>query len=300
MKRLVAAALLALVPATTHATVLTFDDLQPLPIILDPLPPICVTVCTGSSGCREVCIYPPSTIDTVPIPNGYGGLTWANFNYRNGLAGVPSGFTFGIVSGDQVAYNLDGGPAALWGSVMDVQSGFFTAAWRNDLVLDVYGFRSGAPLYGSEFLLNTTTPTFAALNFLGVDAIVFQTSGGTDAGFGTDGTQFVLDNFTFAAVQPVAEPASVSFLFVGLLTLTLARRFRRGHLEDTCRDHTSTSGAGRRSQYRVSMQGLAVRSQRILAAGNRTRLPTTRQCSGARGATAHRPRSSELGRSCKG
>ena len=71
------------VPLVSHAaaaaTRVTFDDLSPGP--------------AGSY---------------IAIPNGYGGLQWSGFGVLNGtLTSPPSGYQYGIVSPDNVAFNYD-------------------------------------------------------------------------------------------------------------------------------------------------------------------------------------------------
>src|SRR5271156_3764739 len=63
-------------------------------------------------------------LDVTPpvVPNGYGGLNWNNFAVANGLQfGTTYGYNTGVVSPDNVAFNLFGDPASITasGSVFD-------------------------------------------------------------------------------------------------------------------------------------------------------------------------------------
>lgn len=80
-----------------QATVLTFDDLAPVPDLAD-------------------------------IPDGYKDFNWSNFGYRNGsdFAISGTGYDNGRVSGDYVSFNNNGGPAVVSDSVFDFNSAYLT------------------------------------------------------------------------------------------------------------------------------------------------------------------------------
>src|SRR5689334_20725074 len=48
-----------------------------------------------------------------PVPNGYGGLQWDQFNWCDYTTSGSSGFSVGVVSLRKVAFNAYGNPAQL-------------------------------------------------------------------------------------------------------------------------------------------------------------------------------------------
>jgi len=153
-----------------------------------------------------------------PIANGYGGLNWSNFYALAPDLTNNNGYVNGIVSGDQVAFNYYGNPAAVSSSQFDFNGVYLTAAWRNGLNITVSGSLNGTLLYSRTITVNTSSPTWFAFNFNGIDSLSFSSYGGTNAGllgdngFGGktigDGTQFAMDNFTFIQAAPVPVPAA--------------------------------------------------------------------------------------------
>lgn len=185
------------------ATVLTFDD-----------------IAINKSG------FPPYE---TPIMNGYGGLNWSNFYALAPDLSNNNGYVNGIVSGDQVAFNYYGNPAAVSSSPFDFNGVYLTAAWRNGLNVTVTGSLSGTLLYSRTITVNTSGPTWIAFNFNGIDSLSFDSYGGTNAGLlgdnGSggkvigDGTQFAMDNFTFSQAAPVPIPAAFWLFGPGMAAL---------------------------------------------------------------------------------
>jgi hypothetical protein len=165
----------------------------------------------------------------VEVPDGYGGLDWSNFfalnatNYNE----QDSGYVRGMRSPDYVATNGGGLDAEITGSVLfDVLSFDLTAAWLDDLTVRVTTY-TGELLRG-DISLNVSQDfrTTFVLNddFLGIDRIVFEASGGTDAGLNGGGQNFVLDALE---VNVVPIPASLWLFGSGLGLLAWVRR-RKG------------------------------------------------------------------------
>ncbi|MEH1858950.1 MAG: PEP-CTERM sorting domain-containing protein [Nostoc sp.] len=156
-----------------------------------------------------------------PIPNGYGGLNWDNFNYLTtpNYSINPSGYIYGTVSSPNVAYNSFGNPAtvstvSLGSGQFDFNSAYLTTAWNNGLDILVEGFSGGITKYATTVTVDTTSPRLFNFDFLGIDSLKFTSSGGVDVGYGGFGTEIVLDNFTYNS-ETVPEPTTL----LGLLTV---------------------------------------------------------------------------------
>jgi hypothetical protein len=150
---------------------------------------------------------PPVTFDDLyetngsssQIPPGYGGLNWSNFNFFNALTALnPSGYKAGMVSPPNVAYNGGGNPASIIGPVpFDLLSAALTAAWNNNLNVDVKGYVGTNMTYERNVILSATAPTTVQFNYYGVNSVSFASSGGTQySGYTGTGKLFVMDNVT--------------------------------------------------------------------------------------------------------
>jgi len=165
----------------------------------------------------------------LPIPNGYNNLGWNNFYYLDGVNyyGNPSGYQNGVVSPNNVAFNAFGDPASIYSAHVDpfyVLDGYITAAWRDNLEINITGYYGGNPVISGDFFINTNAPTyFYATAPVWIDDLVFTSSGGVQhIGYTGDGTHFALDNLT---VHTTPEPGTL--LLVGTGILGLVRKFRK-------------------------------------------------------------------------
>lgn len=186
MKQILLASLLFLGSASVFAETITFDDLP------------------GN--------------DTV-IANGYGGLNWDNFASLDPttLSNPSSGYTNGIVSAPNVAFNLYGNPASISSSTPFLfNSGYFTAAWNDGLAILVNGYLNGTLVDSKSFVVNTDSPTLEVFNWANIDSLTFISSGGTNVGYGGSGTHFALDNLTVNAPSPVPLPGTLVLMGGGL------------------------------------------------------------------------------------
>jgi hypothetical protein len=185
----------AATPANADMTVLTFDD-----------------------------IYTYAT-DFKPVPNGYGGFNWSNFNVACGAFSPSIGtpYDWGRVSGNYTAANPSGAPAGMspvsW-PTFDFEGVYLTPGWYiRDL--QVVGYLAGAIKYDTTVSFTSyvtppppsppTTPQWFDFNYMGIDQLAFIPSGGWVLG-----GWFVMDNFTYSVPAAVPLPGAVLLGILGL------------------------------------------------------------------------------------
>lgn len=176
------------------------------------------------------------TFDDLPartagaIPSGYGGLNWSGgftfFDPVNYLGSVPSGYSAGIVSGPNIAYNSStGAPGGVYGPVsfssnspFVLNSLYLTAAFNDNLQVVITGLVGsvGTPGYRETVILSATSPTQFTLNWSGLTVVTLTPSGGTQhPGYpGGPAPILVLDN-----LDVVTSPEPSGELLIGLLVL---------------------------------------------------------------------------------
>jgi hypothetical protein len=174
-------------------------------------------------------------LPTPPSPNyaiiqtPYCGLQWSNFFYMDSVAELnaygPTGYSYGMVSSNNIAFNSAGAPSSLSSAgVFNLNSAYLTAAWNDGLNVEVRGFVGNTLAYDNTYIVNSTAPTLINFNYLGVSSVVFTSSGGTLHAFpnGGHGTQFAMDDLTLTFVP---EPSA--FVLTGLsagILIILRRR----------------------------------------------------------------------------
>ena len=177
-----------------------------------------------------------------PLPESYGGLTWETMwaiNPGGGDLELPaeSGYFNGIVSGDSVAFNADGAPATILGATpFTFNSAYFTAAWHTGLNLSIIAYSGNTAAFSATLTLNPSAPSLFAPNWSGIDRLSFVSSGGQSGVPGWGGTQFALDNFTFAST-PVPEPSTLVLLGTSLLAALALRGRRRDKVRGELDEH---------------------------------------------------------------
>lgn len=162
------------------------------------------------------------TCNFCPVPNGYGGVNWDNFNVLQSSTYYinPSGYQAGTTSGTWVAYNFFGDPASVLqaSTPFTLNSGQFTAAWSDALELDIAGFSGAIQTYFASYTLSATAPTLLTFNWSNLTSVTFTSSGGTDHGYGGSGENFALDDLVINSTA-VPEPASMALLATGLVSM---------------------------------------------------------------------------------
>jgi len=156
-----------------------------------------------------------------PVTNGYQGLCWNNF----GVVNVPlqtslyatNGYTYGMVSPPNVAFNSGGTPAEidLPGGSFNFLSVYLTGAWNSNLNIEVQGFNGANLLYDETVVASATNSTLFVFNYLDIDCLTFNSSVGQNAGFlSGPGEQFAMDNMSF---EFVPEPSTVLLTAFGVV-----------------------------------------------------------------------------------
>jgi hypothetical protein len=163
-----------------------------------------------------------TTSPEAPIPNGYAGFTWNNLNALNTQTDanvLPSGYARADVDSQSpnVAFNVFGQPASMTSSTpFSFYGAFFTAAWRDNLKVDVSGYRDGVLLYDKKFRIDSTGYSFESFDFEGIDTLDFSSSGGKVHGYVPGKplshpplTQFAMDDLVFVpgGVGPDSGPS---------------------------------------------------------------------------------------------
>jgi len=172
--------------------------------------------------------------DEAVIPNEYGGFDWSNFLVIDGEDEYPeypgNGYVNGTVSGDFVAFNRRSQPIAsiTRDSTFNFIGAAFTAAWNEDLLVDVKGYLDGALLYSTTLTLSTQLYADLLFNWSGIDELTFFSYGGFDQlGYG-GGRQFVIDDLQYTNVVATPIPAALPLFATAMLGLgVMARRRSR-------------------------------------------------------------------------
>jgi hypothetical protein len=165
----------------------------------------------------------------VPVPGGYGGLQWNNFEVLNTVQELndygPNGEVNGMVSPNNVIFNDFGNPSSLSdGSAFDLNSAYLAGVWNDGMQLEVQGFVGTTLAYDNTYTLSTQGPTLIDFNYDDVDEVNFIASGGTPHGYPFGhGTQFSIDNMnvTLNPVVPVPEPPVEALVWSAAVLLGL-------------------------------------------------------------------------------
>jgi hypothetical protein len=164
-----------------------------------------------------------------PIPDGYEGLDWTNFDVLNTpdytVNFGPNGYANGTVSNPNIAYNNFGNPASFGNSSTSFNFGSadFTAAWRDGLTINAKGLNQGVVIDNTTFTVDTSEPTLEVFDWTGVDTVEITSSGGTPHGYVGNTEQVAIDNISLV----VPEPGTWAILAMGCALLFAFRRWAR-------------------------------------------------------------------------
>ncbi len=113
-----------------------------------------------------------------------------------------------MVSPSNIAYNGYGTPAAISAAVpFDLLSAYLTAAWNDNLRVELKGYNGATLSYDNTYTLSATAPTLFTFDCLGVTSVQFISSGGTvHPGYNGSGEHFVMDNVS--VLFPPVPPSS--------------------------------------------------------------------------------------------
>lgn len=140
--------------------------------------------------------------DFSSVPSGYGSLEWDNFTALNtSTYYIPeSGYVNGMVSPNNVLFNGYGLMASISNTTpFSLVGMYLTAAWNNNLNVDITGYNGEDQIYTYSLILNTDGPTLVTLNWTDLTRVTFNSYGGVDAGLGGGGVQFALDDLILNA-----------------------------------------------------------------------------------------------------
>jgi len=109
------------------------------------------------------------------IDRVYFGLRWENFGVLDGTAQTPDeGYYTGVVSSNNVAFNLSGNPAAITcGTLFDLHSAYLTEQVSNSMQLQVLGWTGSRLAYNRTYSLTPIGPSLLELEYRGVDRVEF-------------------------------------------------------------------------------------------------------------------------------
>lgn len=178
-----------------QATILTFDDLPP------------ETIFGGGDLYFGI------------VPDGYGGLDWSdNSAYFNATVdGGNSGYSNATVSGGRIFSpgNIFD-PVILSGATIDFIGAYFTAAWRDELNINIKGYNGLALLYEDNIIIDTAGPTWFEANQFSINYLEITAFGGIEnPNLSGDGAFYGMDDFTFN----IPEPSVILLLGSGLIGL---------------------------------------------------------------------------------
>lgn len=139
------------------------------------------------------------------VPSTYHNLQWNNAYYiKPSVAFMASGYGTGMMSSPHVGFNGFGAPAditalAMTGSLFDFTSGYFTGAFNDGMTVTLTGIQADSTVLVTNFIVNTTGPTFVSLNWTDLVSFTLSSAGGTQVIFIGSGTQVAFDDLVINA-----------------------------------------------------------------------------------------------------
>ena len=172
-----------------------------------------------------------------PILDGYAGIDWNGFYALNTALWPDSGYANAATSGSNVAFTAgsDFSTATFSspdGSAFTFNGASLTAGWRDNLVVDVSGYRNGTVVDSSTLLVGTSGPNLATFNWGGVDSVSFTVHGGSSPVARCYGQceNLAIDDISLSGitVSSVPEPSTLAMFAAGALVIGLSGRRRIG------------------------------------------------------------------------
>lgn len=119
-----------------------------------------------------------TTSDTLrEIPSGYDGFSWLYWVATHNKLYEGGGYINGTVSGEYIAYNSSGQPAAIWrDKPFDFVGVYIGAAWPagEDEDVTVKAWRGDEIVYQDMFPISNAGAAFFSADYLAVDKIEFS------------------------------------------------------------------------------------------------------------------------------
>jgi hypothetical protein len=197
--------------------------------------PLCVFTLLASFSVRSATVVTFDDLSETAsgsfIANGYQGLDWSNVLALNGILSpnnyprITNGTYYGVVSPSNVALAYSTAEIDSPNASFNFLGAYLTGRWNSNLNIEVQGFRDTNLVYDQTVVASATNATLFTFNFLDIDQLTFNSSGG-QAAFGIpDPTAFVMDNFTF---EFIPEPSSFLLAAFGAVSLVAVLRRKRG------------------------------------------------------------------------
>lgn len=136
------------------------------------------------------------------IPGGYGGFTWLNWVVTHNRTYQGEGYVNGTLSGEYVAYNGSGNPAAIErASPFDFVGGYFSVAWARaeGETAHIRAWRGDTLLHEDAVRLSAMGPVYFAAGYEGVTRLEFMTE---------HSWQLVVDDLGFRTGAALKERAA--------------------------------------------------------------------------------------------
>jgi hypothetical protein len=132
----------------------------------------------SSQASRTVTFDDLQSEGVLKVPSGYAGLGWDNFVMTHRKFYDPEGYRNGVMSGEFLAYNGSGHPAAISSEKpFDFIGGYFSISTLDAQgeTLAVTGWRGAELVYEEEMTLSALGPTYLAAQFEAVTRLEFRT-----------------------------------------------------------------------------------------------------------------------------
>lgn len=116
-----------------------------------------------------------------PLPSGYKGFQWSNFAVANG-SNPASPYHNGVVSPNNVVFDIDGRDAEISGGLFDLDSAYLSIpspslnglpGVLHKVSLEVQGYLNGSLIYDNTYDVISPDATLFHFDYLGVNDVKF-------------------------------------------------------------------------------------------------------------------------------